>query len=208
MLPRNKGVIIQVGSALAKRSIPLQAAYCASKHAIKGFNESLRVELKHDQSNVRTCMVHLPAMNTPQFRWVRSRLPHEAQPVPPIYQPEVGARAIYFMAHAKRAEMYVGYPTWQAILGEKFVPRFVDWYLAKTNYQAQQTKAPIDPNHQDNLNAPIPALASTHGDFEGRSRDFSVTFWLSKHRTIAYALTIAVLFGGGVFYVKSNVKSN
>ncbi|MGI8495633.1 MAG: SDR family oxidoreductase, partial [Pyrinomonadaceae bacterium] len=131
MLPRDRGVIVQVGSALAYRGIPLQSAYCASKHAIQGFMDSLRSELIHDKSNVRTSMVQMPAMNTPQFSWVKSRLPNKPQPVPPIYQPEVGAEAVYFVAHNDRREMYVGYPTVEAIVGNKIVPGYADKYLAK-----------------------------------------------------------------------------
>src|ERR671938_474508 len=138
MLPRDRGVIVQVGSALAYRGIPLQAAYCAAKHAIQGFVDSLRSELIHDGSNVRVTMVQLPAMNTPQFSWVKSRLPREPQPVPPIYQPEVGARAVYWAAHNERRELYVGWPTVKDIVGNQLEPAFADWYLAQTGYDAQQ----------------------------------------------------------------------
>ncbi|HEV2764676.1 MAG TPA: SDR family oxidoreductase, partial [Pyrinomonadaceae bacterium] len=142
MLPRDRGVIVQVGSALAYRGIPLQSAYCAAKHAIQGFVDSLRCELIHDGSNVRVTMVQLPAMNTPQFSWVKSRLPNRPQPVPPIYQPEVGAEAVLFAARNDRREMYVGYPTVEAIVGDKVAPAFADKYLAKNAYDAQQTDEP------------------------------------------------------------------
>src|SRR5919199_155521 len=130
MLPRGRGVIVQVGSALAYRGIPLQSAYCGAKHAVQGFVDSLRSELLHDRSNVRVTMVQLPALNTPQFSWVKSRLPREPQPVPPIFQPEVAARAIYWAAHNDRRELYVGWPTVKAIVGNKAAPGLADWYLA------------------------------------------------------------------------------
>src|SRR5216117_1147191 len=129
MLPRDRGTILQVSSALAFRAIPLQSAYCAAKHAIKGFTESLRTELLHDGSRVRVTMVHMPALNTPQFGWVKSRLPHKAQPVPPIFQPEVGARAVYWAAHHRRREVLVGWPTVQAVWGQKLIPGLLDRYL-------------------------------------------------------------------------------
>ena len=126
MLPRNRGVIVQVGSALAYRGIPLQAAYCAAKHAVQGFCDSLWCELIHDGSNVKVTMLQMPALNTPQFGWVKSRLPRKAQPVPPIFQPEVAAEAIYFAAHNPRREFYIGLPTVKAIVADKFAPRLLD----------------------------------------------------------------------------------
>src|SRR5687767_9952429 len=138
MLPRDRGTIVQVGSALAYRSIPLQAAYCAAKHAVTGFTESLRCELIHDESRVRVTEVHMPALNTPQFGWVKSRLPRKAQPVPPIYQPEVAAEAIYWAAHHNRRELLVGWSTMQAVWGNKLVPGLIDRYLARTGYEGQQ----------------------------------------------------------------------
>jgi hypothetical protein len=173
MLPRDSGVIVQVGSALAYRGIPLQAAYCASKHAIQGFVDSLRCELLHDGSRVRVTMVQMPALNTPQFRWVRSRLPHEAQPVPPIYQPEVAAEAIYYAAHHDRREMYVGWPTVKAIIGNKLAPGYGDHYLAEHGYESQQTEEPRDPDRPDNLWEPIPGDHGAHGVFDDRASDHS-----------------------------------
>lgn len=151
MLPRDRGVIVQVGSALAYRGIPLQSAYCAAKHAIQGFHDSLRSELIHDNSNVHVTMVQLPAMNTPQFSWVKSRLPGKPQPVPPIYQPEIGADAVLFAARHHRREMYVGYPTIEAIVGDKIAPAVADWYLARNGYEAQQTDEPVESGRRDNL---------------------------------------------------------
>src|SRR5207237_435552 len=150
MLPRDRGTVVQVGAALAYRGIPLQSAYCAAKHAIQGFSESVRCELLHDKSNVWITMVQLPALNTPQFRMLKSRLPRKPQPVPPIYQPEVAADAIYFAAHNRRREVYVGGPTVAAIWGNKFAPGLADRYLALTGYDAQQTKEPDDHNRPDN----------------------------------------------------------
>src|SRR5438067_9062976 len=156
MLPRNRGVIVQVGSALAYRAIPLQAAYCAAKDAMKGFAESLRCELLHDKSNVRVTIVELPALNTPQFGWVKSRLPRKAQPVPPIFQPEVAAAAIYVAAHDPRREFYVGAPSVAVITVNKFAPALLDHYLARTGYDSQQHDGAEDPNRADNLWHPLP----------------------------------------------------
>lgn len=156
MLPRDQGVIIQVGSALAYRGIPLQSAYCGAKHAIQGMTESLRSELIHDQSKVRLTMVHLPAVNTPQFGWVKSRLPNKAQPVPPIYQPEVAAEAVYWAAYHDRREITVGLQNVIILWGNKFFPGLGDWYLARTGYDSQQTDEPRDPDRPHNLWRPAP----------------------------------------------------
>src|SRR5438094_9404407 len=150
MLPRDHGTIVQVGSALAYRGIPLQSAYCAAKHAIQGFCDSLRCELLHDKSGVRLTMVQLPALNTPQFGWVKSRLPRKAQPVPPIFQPEVAAEAICFAAHNPRREFYVGAPSVAVITVNKFAPALLDHYLARTGYDSQQHDGIEDPNRPDN----------------------------------------------------------
>ncbi|MFN2492592.1 MAG: SDR family oxidoreductase [Pyrinomonadaceae bacterium] len=182
MLPRDRGVIVQVGSALAYRGIPLQSAYCAAKHAIQGFCDSLRSELIHDKSNVRVTMVQLPAMNTPQFSWVKSRLPRKPQPVPPIYQPEIGADAVVFAAHNDRREMYVGYPTVEAIVGDKIAPGFADWYLARNGYDAQQTNEPAESARRDNLWEPLPEDHGAHGSFGDRASESSPQLWASKNR--------------------------
>lgn len=173
MLPRDRGTIVQVGSALAYRSIPLQSAYCAAKHAISGFTDSLRCELIHDRSNVRVTMVQMPALNTPQFGWVKSRLKHKAQPVPPIFQPEVGARAIYWAAHHSRREVYVGWPTVEAIVGNKLAPGWLDRYLGKTGFASQQTSEAEDPNRPDNLWKPLAGDHGAHGTFDGRAHEQS-----------------------------------
>jgi NAD(P)-dependent dehydrogenase (short-subunit alcohol dehydrogenase family) len=182
MLPRDRGVIVQVGSALAYRGIPLQSAYCAAKHAIQGFHDSLRSELIHDKSNVRVTMVQLPAMNTPHFSWVKSRLPNKPQPVPPIYQPEIGAEAVLFAAHNDRREMYVGYPTVEAIIGDKVAPAFADWYLARNGYDAQQTDEPVEADRRDNLWEPVPGDHGAHGTFDDRASESSPQLWVSMNR--------------------------
>ena len=188
MLPRNDGVIVQVGSALAYRSIPLQAAYCGAKHAIAGFTQSLRCELLHDGSRVRVVMVQMPALNTPQFDWVRSRLPRQPQPVPPIYQPEVAARAIAWAARHADRELWVGYSTWQAIGANKFAANFADHYLARNGYAAQQTATPADPDRPDNLFSPLPGDHGAHGRFDARARRHSFTLWLRRHVWASLAL--------------------
>ena len=194
MLPRDRGVIVEVGSALAYRGIPLQSAYCASKHAIQGFLDSLRCELIHDGSHVHVTMVQLPAMNTPQFSWVKSRLPNKPQPVPPIYQPEVGARAILFAAHHSRREMFVGYPTVEAIFSDKVAPGVGDSYLAKNGYDSQQTAEPVEPDRRDNLWSPVAEDRGAHGSFDHRASSSSPQLWASVHRKWL-ALTAAGLAG-------------
>jgi len=193
MRPRDSGTIVQVGSALAYRGIPLQSAYCAAKHAIQGFMDSLRCELLHDGSRVKVTTVHLPATNTPQFGWVKSRLPRKAQPVPPIFQPEVAADAIFWAAHHDRREIWVGSPTVQAILGNRVVPAVADRYLAASGYDAQQTDEPEDPNRPDNLWEPIPGDHGAHGAFDDQAHDSSVQLWASTHR----GLTLGALLGAG-----------
>lgn len=198
MLPRDRGAIVQVGSALAYRGIPLQSAYCAAKHAIQGFHDSLRSELIHDNSKVRVTMVQLPAMNTPQFSWVKSRLPAKPQPVPPIYQPEVGADAVLFAARNHRREIYVGYPTLEAIIGDKIASSLGDWYLARNGYEAQQTGEPSDPNRRDNLWESLPGDHGAHGVFGDRATSFSPQLWLNKNRNwlaMAGAALAGVILG-------------
>jgi short-subunit dehydrogenase len=177
MLDRDEGVIVQVGSALAYRGIPLQAAYCGSKHALQGFLESLRAELMHDGSNVRVTMVQLPALNTPQFTWGRSKLPRQPQPVPPIYQPEVAADAIVWAAHHPHRELMVAWPTIKAVVGNAVAPGLADRYLARTGYDSQQTDEPVDPDRPDNLFEPVPGDQAAHGPFDDRARERSLEFW-------------------------------
>lgn len=173
MLPRNRGTIVQVGSALVYRSIPLQSAYCAAKHAIAGFTDSLRCELIHDKSNVRITMVQMSALNTPQFGWLKSRLKNKAQPVPPIFQPEVGAKALYWAAHHSRREIYAGWPTVEAIIGNKVAPGWLDRYLGKTGFASQQTAEPEDPERPDNLWEPVRGDHGAHGTFDRQAQERS-----------------------------------
>jgi len=180
MLPRDRGAIVQVGSALAYRGIPLQAAYCGAKHAIQGFTESLRCELLHDRSAVHVSMVQLPAMNTPQFDWVKSRLPREPQPVPPIYEPEVAAGAIVWAASQRRREISVGGPTVAAIWGNKIAAGLLDRYLARTAFDSQQTDRPADPRRPNNLWNPLPGDHGAHGRFSARSTTRSVQTALNE----------------------------
>ncbi len=202
MLPRSRGAIVQVGSALAYRGIPLQAAYCGAKHAIQGFTESLRTELLHDRSDVRVTMVQLPAMNTPQFDWVKSRLPRRPQPVPPIYEPEVAARAIVWAAaNTHRREICVGFPTLVAVWGNKIAAGLFDRFLARDGFDSQQTNEPADPNRPDNLWAPLPGDFGAHGRFGDRSRETSTQTWLNEHMVgvfsaaAAASLAVALIVG-------------
>ncbi len=197
MKERDRGAIVQVGSALAYRSIPLQSAYCGAKHAIVGFTDSLRSELIHDRSNVHLTVVHLPAMNTPQFNWCRTRLPRHPQPVPPIFQPEVAARAIVWAASHKRREVYVAWPTVKAIYGQEVAPAYADRYLAKNAYNGQQTDQPVSPDRPDNLFEPVAGDYSAHGIFDNRAKNFSVqnTLNLSPYRGVMAFAGAAALVG-------------
>ena len=204
MLPRNRGHIIQVGSALAYRGIPLQAAYCASKHAIQGFMDSLRAELIHDKSDIVPVMVQMPALNTPQFDWCKSKLPNKAQPVPPIYQPEIAAQAIVFASKNKRREIYVGLPTVIAIVGNKLFPRLGDWYLGKTGVKGQQTSEKADHDKPNNLYEPVGGDPGAHGRFDDRAHSFSPQLWTNLHRDwIVGAMLLGVASAvGGIFWAR------
>jgi|SRR5437764_3025199 len=185
MRDRDRGVIVQVGSALAYRGIPLQSAYCAAKHAIQGFTESLRCELMHEGSAVRVTMVQLPALNTPQFDVVRTRLPRHPQPVPPIYQPEVAARAIVAAArHPARREWWVGASTALTLIGNALVPGVGDRYLARTGFDAQQTDEMVPPGRADNLLDPVPGDHGAHGDFDASAHARSLQWGLTRHRRV------------------------
>ena len=192
MLPRDRGAIVQVGSALAYRGIPLQAAYCGAKHAIQGFSESLRCELLHDGSNVHVSMVQLPAMNTPQFDWVKSRLPRKAQPVPPIYAPEIAADAIVWAASHRRREMSVGAVTTGVIWGNKLAAGLGDRYLARTGYDSQQTDEPADPDRPNNLWHPLPGDHGPHGRFGDRTTHSSPQTWINERLP-----AVAMIAAGG-----------
>src|ERR671935_451282 len=193
MLPRNRGVIVQVGSALAYRGIPLQSAYCGAKHAIQGFTDSLRTELMHEGSHVRVSMVQLPALNTPQFDWVRSLMPRRAQPVPPIYQPEVAARAIVWASEHGRKEVFVGGSTVATIWGDKLASGLLDRYLARTGFDSQQTQEPEDPARPNNLFGPVEEDAGAHGRFDDRAhgRSFQLRASTLPRPILAIAATAA-----------------
>lgn len=184
MRPRDAGVIVQVGSALAYRAIPLQAAYCAAKHAIEGLTESLRCELLHDGSNVRVTMVQLPALNTPHFSVARTRLPRHPKPVPPIFQPELAARAVVFAAEHPRRELWVAGSTVRALVGNRVVPGILDRYLARNGYDAQQTKERVEGSRRDNLADALPGDRGAHGVFDSEARTRSVHFFATVHRRV------------------------
>lgn len=189
MRARDRGVILQVGSALAYRAIPLQASYCASKFAIRGFTDSLRTELEHEGSNVRVTMVQLPGVNTPQFTWVRTTLRRQPRPVPPFFAPEIPAEAIVWAADHPRREVWVGLNTAVIIAANKLLPRLGDWYLAKTNVEAQQDQRPIDPARPDYLDAPLDGDAGhdrgTHGPYGSEAKRHGVQLAFVKHRRAA-----------------------
>ena len=182
MKPRDRGVIVSVGSALAYRSIPLQAPYCGAKHAVRGFYDALRCELLHNKSNIEITQVHMPAMNTPQFRWVLNKMPRKAQPVPPIFQPEVGAHAVYYAAHHPRREFYVARSSVLAIVGNKIVPDVADHYLAKTGYDSQMISEPNEPDAPYNLWEPLAGDHGAHGVYDDEASDASPQLWLDTHR--------------------------
>jgi NAD(P)-dependent dehydrogenase (short-subunit alcohol dehydrogenase family) len=194
MRPRNRGKIVQVGSALAYRAIPLQSAYCGAKFAIRGFTDALRVELMHEKSKIGVTMVQLSAFNTPQFQWGRTRLPRRPQPVPPIYQPEVAAEGIHYAAHHHRRELWVGYPAVKAILGNGLVPWLADRILAKQGYSGQMDDQPVPADRPDNLFEPVDRDFGTHGRFDDRSHRFSPQLWATTHRrTVAAGVFGAVV---------------
>lgn len=199
MRPRNRGSIVFVGSALTQRSIPLQAPYCAAKHAIQGFFESLRTELLHEKSDIKVTIVQMPALNTPQFDWVKSRLSHRAQPVPPIYQPEVAADAIVYAAYHDRRQIFVGASTVKAIWGNKLAPWFADWYLARTGYKSQQTDEPENPNRAHNLWQPVAGDPGAHGRFDDQNpRKGSIELWASKNRAKIGLAALGVGLAAGI----------
>jgi NAD(P)-dependent dehydrogenase (short-subunit alcohol dehydrogenase family) len=201
MRPRGRGTIVQVGSALGERSIPLQSAYCGAKHAINGFTSSLRCELLHENSGVRVTVVQMPAVNTPQFSWVRSRLPKHPQPVPPIYQPEVAARGVLFAAdHPDRRQYWVGASTAATLLANRVVPALLDRYLARTGYRAQQTAQPVESGRPDNLFQAVDRASGhdhgSRGAFDDRSHDRSPQLWIAQHARISSGLLAGAAAAG------------
>ncbi len=205
MIPRNRGSIVFVGSALAYRGIPLQSAYCGAKHGIKGFYGSLRTELKHDKSKIKTCMVQLPAMNTTQFGWVLSKLPNKPRPMGQVYQPEVAARAIVYAAAHDRREIFVGYTTFEAIIGNKIAPWYADYVLANTGIEGQQTDEAASPDRKNNVWEPIHEDRGAHGEFGDIAANKSPLLWMSLHRNLVRAIAgVAVL--GGLLLASRNDK--
>lgn len=191
MRPRDKGTIVQVGSALAYRSIPLQSAYCAAKSAVVGFTDSLRCELIHDGSNIGLTVVHLPAVNTPQFEWARSRMPNKAQPLPPIFEPEIIADAIHHAAWHPRREFWLGWPAIKAIVGQKLAPGLLDHLMARQAYSGQMTDEPEDPARPDNLFESVSGRHGARGRYSDRATHDSPAIWASEHRE-------TLLLAGGV----------
>jgi NAD(P)-dependent dehydrogenase (short-subunit alcohol dehydrogenase family) len=197
MMPRNRGSIVLVGSALAYRGIPLQSAYCGAKHAIQGFQDSLRTELLAAKSKVHVSMVQLPGVNTPQFDWIRTTMPKKPQPASPPYQPEIAADAIHFAAYHRRKEVVLGWPSMQAIWGEKFVSPLVDRYLAATGISGQQAQEPVTASRKDNLYEPVPGDHGAHGRFDSIARHRSPQLWMTTHRMqAALGLGTALVAGG------------
>jgi NAD(P)-dependent dehydrogenase (short-subunit alcohol dehydrogenase family) len=191
MVPRDQGVIVQVGSALTERGIPLQSAYCGAKHAVQGFTESVRCELLHDHSRVRIGLVQLPALNTPHFDWALSRLPRRAQPVPPIYQPEIAARGIVQFAKHNRREVWVGWATTRAIAANRVAPGILDRYLGRSGFDSQQTEEPEQPDRPNNLWRPVRADVDAHGRFDDRAKGRSPALWASLHRRVVLFVAAA-----------------
>lgn len=200
MRPRNRGVIIQVGSALAYRAIPLQSAYCAAKFACRGFTDSLRVELKHDNSAIQLTSVHLAAFNTPQFDWARTTLKYKPQPLPPVFQPEVAARAIVWVAGQRRRELHVGFPAVKSIWGNKLAPALGDHILQTEGYDGQQSEQPVSASRPDNLFQPVDRDMGSHGRFDNQARSHSWQLWASMHRN---SLTAAVLLPAALLVLLS-----
>jgi len=196
MRARNRGTIVQVGSALSYRAIPLQSAYCAAKFAVRGFTDSLRSELMHDGVDVHLVIVQMPALNTPQFDWARNKMSRRPQPVPPIFQPELAADAIVYAARSQRREVWIGGPGVQAILANKFFPGLLDRYLASAGYSGQLTDEPSDPSQPDNLFDPVPGDPGTHGRFDSRAGAMSAQLWVTKHRSaVLGGLAVAAFLG-------------
>jgi NAD(P)-dependent dehydrogenase (short-subunit alcohol dehydrogenase family) len=202
MRPRGQGTIIQVGSALAYRSIPLQAAYCGAKAAVRAFTDSLRSELIRDRSGVHVTMVHMPALNTPQFDWCRTRMPRKPQPVPPIFQPDVAARAIVWASTHRRRELFVAGSTLLAVTGQKLAPGWLDQYLARNGYEGQLSDEPVEPDRQDNLWEPLPGDFGAYGRFGARANERSAELQLATHRVGFGALLLTLLSIGAALYLR------
>src|SRR5438270_11544363 len=197
MVPRDRGTIVQVCSAMSYRGIPLQSPYCGAKHACKGLPESVLTELLHHKSKVRVSMIQLPGLNTTQFTWGRTKLPKQTTPVPPIYQPEIAADAIHHAAHHKRRQIYVGIPTVMNIVGERLAPWLLDRYLARTCFDSQMTDHDLDPAGHDNLFEPVDEDRGAHGPFDDQAHSFSPQYEFAKHRVPVLAGLAAAALGAG-----------
>lgn len=207
MRTRNHGTIVNVGSALGYRSVPLQSIYCGAKFAVRGFTDALRSEIIHDGLDVHLTMVDLPAVNTPQFDWALNKMGKKAQPVAPIYEPEVAARAIFFAATHRRRQVWVGFPTVKAILANRIAPGLIDRYLATAGYEGQLTDEPLEPNSPGNLFEPVPGDYGAHGRFDSRSRTGNWEMFTNRHRNAFWALTgVAVLGGVGLLFGRKHLK--
>jgi NAD(P)-dependent dehydrogenase (short-subunit alcohol dehydrogenase family) len=204
MMPRDSGSIVQVCSAMSYRGIPLQSPYCGAKAACKNFTESIRTELIHHKSKVRTSMIQLPGVNTTQFTWGRTKLPKQTMPVPPIYQPEIAADAIHHAAYHKRRQIYVGIPTVMNIVGERVAPWFLDWYLAKTAFGSQMTEHELDPSGHDNLFEPVDEDRGAHGPFDEQAHSFSPQYEFAKHRGAVLAGVAAALGAGTALMARNH----
>ena len=207
MIPRDRGSIVLVGSALAYRGIPLQSAYCGAKHAIQGFHDSVRSELIHAGSKVRIAMVQLPGVNTPQFDWIKTSMPMRPRPASPPYQPEIPARAIHFAAHHKRKTIFLGWPTWKAIWGDRFASPLLDRYLAATALKGQQGRQPVSPARRDNLWEPVPGDHGAHGRFDANARTRSSQLWVTTHRAgVALGAVAVALLGIGAALLRRRAR--
>ena len=206
MVPRNHGSVVLVGSALAYRGIPLQSAYCGAKHAIQGFHDSIRSELIHMKSRVHVSMVQLPGVNTPQFDWIKTDMPMQPKPASPPYQPEIPARAIHFAAHRRRKKVIVGWPSFQAIWGDRFASSWLDHYLAATAFSGQQGDQPVAPDRQDNLYHPVPGDHGAHGRFDATAKTRSPLLWLTMRRN-TIGIGAAVLGLGGLLVAQQRRRA-
>ncbi|HYX47006.1 MAG TPA: SDR family oxidoreductase [Sphingomicrobium sp.] len=208
MLPRNRGKIVLVGSALAYRGIPLQSAYCGAKHAIQGFIDSIRSELLHDQTKVTITMVQMPGVNTPQFDWIRAKLPGQPRPIGKVYQPEVAGRAVYFAAHTDRKEVEVGMPTVQAIWGDKLASSLLDHDLARVGFKGQQRPERVKPDRKDNLFEPVAGDHGARGSFSDEAVDSSAELWISEHKKELGFAALGAAAAAGVGFMLASRSGN
>ena len=208
MLPRNRGKIVLVGSALAYRGIPLQSAYCGAKHAIQGFIDSVRCELLNEKTEVTITMVQMPGVNTPQFDWIRAKLPGQPRPVGKVYQPEVAGRAIYAAAHDTRKEMLVGLPTVEAVWGNKIASSLLDDYLAATGIKAQQRPERVQPDRKDNLFEPVAGDHGAHGSFDDEAVDSSAELWITEHKKELGLAALGAAAAAGVGFMLASRSGN